>query len=203
MFGLSWAQIIIIVLVGVFLLGPERIPTAVQWVVSSLTKVRTMAAGAQAQLRSEIGPELDELRRQIADLQSLKELQELRELRDLHPKNLIGKGLFGTDADGSATGLSGFLGLDKSLLDAPVSGSGVAPEHDKATSPGLFGGLFTPPAPNGADSSAGEPAAHVDLGKAEKPHSSGGPAGVTPGPDPAGLPADRVTVPPPFDPDAT
>ncbi len=54
-----------------------------------------MAAGAQAELRKEIGPELDELRRQVADLQSLKEIQELRELRDLHPKRLIGKGILG------------------------------------------------------------------------------------------------------------
>jgi len=36
MFGLSWAQIGIILLVGVFVLGPERIPTAVTWVMSSL-----------------------------------------------------------------------------------------------------------------------------------------------------------------------
>ena len=72
MFGLSWGQVTIIVLVGVFVLGPERIPTAVRWVTDGLRKVRTMAAGAQAQLNREIGPELDELRRQIADLQSLQ-----------------------------------------------------------------------------------------------------------------------------------
>ncbi len=36
MFGLSWGQIAIILLVAVFVLGPERIPTAVTWVMSSL-----------------------------------------------------------------------------------------------------------------------------------------------------------------------
>jgi sec-independent protein translocase protein TatB len=108
MFGLSWAQIGIILLVGVFVLGPERIPTAVTWVMTSLRKLRTMAAGAQAELRKEIGPELDELRRQVADLQSLKEIQELRELRDLHPKRLIGKGILGDEFSG---GISGFLGM--------------------------------------------------------------------------------------------
>lgn len=111
MFGLSWGQIAIIVLVGVFVLGPERIPTAVRWVTESLRKMRTMAAGAQAQLNREIGPELDELRRQIADLQSLKELQELRDLRDLHPKRLIGNTILGEEFAGGRGGLSGFLGL--------------------------------------------------------------------------------------------
>jgi len=108
MFGLSWAQLGIIVLVGAFVLGPERIPTAVTFVTGSLRKVRTMAAGAQAGLRSEIGPELDELRRQLADLQSLKEVQELRDLRNLHPKNFIGKSLLGPELSG---GVSGFLGF--------------------------------------------------------------------------------------------
>jgi sec-independent protein translocase protein TatB len=108
MFGLSWAQLGIIVLVGAFVLGPERIPTAVTFVTGSLRKVRTMAAGAQAGLRSEIGPELDQPRRQVADLQSLKEVQELRDLRNLHPKNFIGKSLLGPELSG---GVSGFLGF--------------------------------------------------------------------------------------------
>jgi sec-independent protein translocase protein TatB len=118
MFGLSWGQIAIIVLVGVFVLGPERIPTAVSWVMSSLRKVRTMAAGAQAELRREIGPELDELRRQVADLQSLKEIQDLRDLRDLHPKRLIGKNILGDEFSG---GITGFLGLNGHGPDSAAS----------------------------------------------------------------------------------
>src|SRR6478609_7531696 len=110
MFGLSWGQIAIIVLVGVFVLGPERIPTAVTWVLTNLRKLRTMAAGAQAELRKVIGPELEELRRQVADLQSLKEIQELRDLRDLHPKRLIGKNILGDEFSG---GITGFLGLNQ------------------------------------------------------------------------------------------
>lgn len=119
MFGLSWGQVAVIVLVGVFLLGPERIPTAVQWVVKTLKKARTMAAGAQEQLRGEIGPELEELRRQVADLQSLKELQELKELRNLHPRKLIGQTLLG----GEDLSIKGLLGVD---AKAPL-GSGVKP----------------------------------------------------------------------------
>lgn len=109
MFGLSWDQIILILLAALFLLGPERIPTAVKWVMESLRKVRTMAAGAQEELRSQIGPELDELRRQVAELQSLKELNELRALRDLNPRNIIGKQILGDQFSG---GVSGFLGLN-------------------------------------------------------------------------------------------
>src|SRR6478752_4231459 len=125
MFGLSLGQIAIIVLVGVFVLGPERIPTAVTWVLTNLRKLRTMAAGAQAELRREIGPELEELRRQVADLQSLKEIQELRDLRDLHPKRLIGKNILGDEFSG---GITGFLGLNQpapNATDAAEPGTGA------------------------------------------------------------------------------
>jgi sec-independent protein translocase protein TatB len=124
MFGLSWAQITIIVLVGVFVLGPERIPTAVTWVLSTLRKARTMAAGAQAELRREIGPEIEELRRQVADLQSLKEIQDLRDLRDLHPKRLIGKNILGDEFSG---GISGFLGLGAQPPGEPGAGQQKPP----------------------------------------------------------------------------
>lgn len=168
MFGLSWGQIAIIVLVGVFVLGPERIPTAVTWVMGTLRKARTMAAGAQEELRREIGPEIDELRRQVADLQSLKELQDLRDLRDLHPKRLLSKNILG---DEFAGGMSGFLGLNGTSQNgtAPVSTSqngtapigagpnGTAPISTvKPSAPGP--GAVTPPASSAAATAmAGEP----------------------------------------------
>jgi sec-independent protein translocase protein TatB len=114
MFGLSWGQIGIIVVVGAFVLGPERIPTAVGFVTGALRKARAMADGAQAGVRGEIGPELAELRRQIADLQSLAGIAELRDLRDLHPQRLLTTGLFGHETASTPQGLA---------VDAPQSGS--------------------------------------------------------------------------------
>lgn len=122
MFGMSWSEIVIILAVGMFVLGPERIPVAVKWVGSTLRTVRTMAAGAQEQLRGEFGPELEELRRQVADLQSLKEIQELRTLRDLNPRSMIQKNLLGEEFTG---GVAGFLGLNQTGDQS--TGSGVAP----------------------------------------------------------------------------
>jgi len=123
-FGMSWAEIMIILAVGMFVLGPERIPVAVKWVGSTLRTVRTMAAGAQEQLRGEFGPELEELRRQVADLQSLKEIQDLRKLRDLNPRAMLTKNILGEEFSG---GIGGILGLNDT---APTksTGSGVAPE---------------------------------------------------------------------------
>jgi sec-independent protein translocase protein TatB len=175
MFGLSWAQIGIILLVGVFVLGPERIPTAVTWLMTSLRKLRTMAAGAQAELRKEIGPELDELRRQVADLQSLKEIQELRDLRDLHPKRLIGKGILGDEFSG---GISGFLGMtDNTSATAaapPIGHNGPAVPanmsshsvvHHSAAAPAVVPATVPTPAPTPGQAPSQRPIRPLDAGE--------------------------------------
>ncbi|MFE0025004.1 Sec-independent protein translocase protein TatB [Amycolatopsis sp. NPDC059021] len=73
MFGLSIEHIVVLVVAGLFILGPERLPGAVQWVGQSIRKVRSYASGAQEQLKSELGPEFDQLRKPLQDLQSLRE----------------------------------------------------------------------------------------------------------------------------------
>jgi sec-independent protein translocase protein TatB len=202
MFGLSWGQIAIILLVAVFVLGPERIPTAVTWVMTTLRKARTMAAGAQAELRREIGPELDELRRQVADLQSLKEIQQLRDLRDLNPKRLIGKNILGDEFSG---GITGFLGLNEPLTgpagsagaDAAVAANGGSVTAPDAISP-------TPEFNGGASLSNGEaaPAPPPHLPPSMTKLAAPKVVGVV------GLPKTPVRVladgeRPPFDPDGT
>ena len=159
MFGLSWAQITIIVLVGVFVLGPERIPTAVRWVTDGLRKLRTMAAGAQAQLNREIGPELDELRRQIADLQSLKEIQDLKDLRDLHPKRLIGNTILGEEFAGG--GIGGFLGL-RGASPTGAAAPGAAPAGPTPVKPVSATPPSAPTAPAVPAAGASAPTAPAD-----------------------------------------
>src|SRR6478609_11605475 len=206
MFGLSWGQNIIIVLVGVFVLGPERIPTAVRWVTDGLRKLRTMAAGAQAQLNREIGPELDELRRQIADLQSLKELQELRELRDLHPKRLIGNTILGEEFAGG--GIGGFLGLKgaPSNSGAPTGAAAGISDGTAGDTPGVTGARrpvtpeppgvqAAPSAPVPAPSPARVPAP-MQVTKLAAPKVVGAPRRPTRAPDatpdPAGFDIDAT-----------
>ncbi|GAB3385192.1 twin-arginine translocase TatA/TatE family subunit [Amycolatopsis echigonensis] len=72
MFGLSIDHIVILLLAGLFILGPERLPEAAQWVAQTLKRVRGFAAGTKAQLEAELGPEYQELRKPLQELQSLR-----------------------------------------------------------------------------------------------------------------------------------
>jgi sec-independent protein translocase protein TatB len=93
-FGLSFEHLAVLVVAGLFILGPERLPDATAWLARSLRQFRDYATGARDQLRAEVGPELDELRKPLEDLQSL---------RGLHPTTVANRYLFGDQTDGPTT----------------------------------------------------------------------------------------------------
>ena len=59
MFGLSGEKLLILGLIAVFVLGPERLPHYAAQLAKFVKQVRRMAEGAKDQLSSEIGEELD------------------------------------------------------------------------------------------------------------------------------------------------
>ena len=78
--SIGWAEILVLVVAGLFILGPERLPSAAAWLGRTVRQVREYATGAREQLRSELGPEFDELR---------KPLEDLRSIRDLNPRRMV------------------------------------------------------------------------------------------------------------------
>ncbi|WP_433783061.1 Sec-independent protein translocase protein TatB [Actinomycetospora sp. CA-101289] len=94
--NIGWPELLVLLLVGLFVLGPERLPAAAAWVASTVRTIRDYATGARDQLRNELGPEFDELR---------KPLEDLRSVRDLDPRRAVRQHLF-TDppADGTWSG---------------------------------------------------------------------------------------------------
>lgn len=80
MFDLSFEKIAVLVVAALFVLGPERLPAAAEWLGSTIRQIKGFATAAGEQLQAEIGPELDHLRQPLAELRA--PLQELRALRD-------------------------------------------------------------------------------------------------------------------------
>lgn len=80
MFGLSIEKIIVLVVVALFVLGPERLPAAATWVGHNLRRGKAVLADAQQRIQDELGPDYDRIREPLQDLRA--PLQELRNLRD-------------------------------------------------------------------------------------------------------------------------
>jgi len=83
--SVGWGEILVLVVAGLFILGPERLPSAAAWMGKTMRQVREYATGARDQLRRELGPEFDELR---------KPLEDLRGLRDFNPRTAVRRTLF-------------------------------------------------------------------------------------------------------------
>ncbi|MFT4041858.1 MAG: Sec-independent protein translocase protein TatB [Gordonia sp. (in: high G+C Gram-positive bacteria)] len=94
--SIGWGEILVLLAAGLIILGPERLPGAVSWTMQSVRKVRDYATGATDQLKNELGPEFEDLRKPLSDL---------NELRGMTPKALITKHLF--DGDSSVFSLDG------------------------------------------------------------------------------------------------
>jgi sec-independent protein translocase protein TatB len=122
--SVGWGEILVLIIAGLFILGPERLPEAASWLAKSVKKVRDFATGAKEQLREEMGPEFDQLR---------KPLEDLRGLRNFDPKRVVTQHLFDGDAD--PLGLKGI-----------TNGSSTAASAGTGTN-GSNGYLATPSAP--------------------------------------------------------
>jgi sec-independent protein translocase protein TatB len=141
--SVGWGEILVLALIGLFVLGPERLPGAVRWVADTVRTVREYAAGARDQLRQEIGPEFEELR---------KPLEDLRSIRYLDPRRAVRRTLFDPVADGTwsgaatpaspdpaatagALGTGGGVALTNGSHGLPAAGQGgvVKGQSDRAT----------------------------------------------------------------------
>lgn len=101
MLNIGWAEFLVLVVVGLFVFGPERLPGAAAWAGRAARQLREYASGARDYLRSELGPEYDEFQ---------KPLEDLRSLRDFNPKRAATKYLFedGEPAYNGHGGLNGY-----------------------------------------------------------------------------------------------
>ena len=82
MFNIGPMELIVLAVVGLIVLGPDRLPDLVKDAARMIRTLRDMATGARTQLRDELGPE-------FADV----------DLRNLNPRTAISRALLGEDAE--------------------------------------------------------------------------------------------------------
>nr|AAA62880.1 u1756y [Mycobacterium leprae] len=70
--NIGWGEMLVLVVVGLVALGPERFPGAIRWTLGALRQTRDYLSGVTNQLREDIGPEFDDLRGQFGELQKLR-----------------------------------------------------------------------------------------------------------------------------------
>lgn len=80
MFGLGVEKLLVLGVIALFVLGPERLPVAVTWLGQAVRRVKSFGEDAQQKLEDELGPEYEQMREPLAELSA--PLQELRRIAD-------------------------------------------------------------------------------------------------------------------------
>ncbi|BBY46246.1 twin arginine-targeting protein translocase TatB [Mycolicibacterium celeriflavum] len=130
--NLGWGEMLILVIAGLVILGPERLPGAIRWTSGALRQARDYISGATSQLRDDLGPEFEDLR---------EPLSELNKLRGMSPRAALTKHLL--DGDDS---------LFTGKFDRPVDDT-----DDKPVSPHAPTPQVPPAAPGQPETSAPTP----------------------------------------------
>lgn len=109
--NVGWGEILVLIVVGLVVLGPERLPGAIRWSTTALRQARDYLSGMTTQLREDMGPEFDNLR---------EPLSELQKLRGMTPRAALTKHLF--DGDDSL-----FTAFEQQIGSAPEVPTSNAP----------------------------------------------------------------------------
>jgi sec-independent protein translocase protein TatB len=83
--GLGMPEILVLLVLALFLFGPERLPGVARDAAKVLRQLRNMANDVTQDLRSELGPEMKDL-----------------QLEDLHPRRFVERHLLSDLADDEA-----------------------------------------------------------------------------------------------------
>ena len=124
--NVGWGEMLVLVVAGLVILGPERLPGAIRWTSGAVRQARDYLTGATSQLRQDLGPEFEDLR---------EPLSELQKLRGMTPRAALTKHLL--DGDDS------FLTGDFEKPEKPQSSNGPTPQPP-APKPAVDAGAPTP-----------------------------------------------------------
>lgn len=155
--NIGWGEFLVLIVAALVILGPERLPQAIRWSTDALRKVRDFASDAKEKFEDELGDDIEEFRKPLA---------ELGELRGMTPQALVAKHLLeGGDAGaraGSASGRGGDAG-------AATGGAAVSGEVPSAGTSGMPPGAGGAPGAGAADSGAAGSRARHQPGSATPP----------------------------------
>lgn len=110
--SLGWGEIVVLLVLGLFVFGPDRLPGMAADAGRSLRKIRLYVKGMTDDLKSELGPELGDV-----------------DLASLHPRTFVQKHLFSDDDDD----LDPSVGRPRGRAGTPLADNEPAPWDPETT----------------------------------------------------------------------
>ncbi|WP_293954049.1 Sec-independent protein translocase subunit TatB [uncultured Corynebacterium sp.] len=86
--NVGWGEILLLFIVGLVIVGPERLPRLIEDVKAAIFAARTAINNAKENLDTDFGEEFDEIRKPIS---------QIAQIRSMSPKTAITRALFDDD----------------------------------------------------------------------------------------------------------
>ena len=179
--SISWFNILVLLIIGLIVIGPERLPGMIKDIRAVALAFRNLVNDARRQLDEDFGPEFKEFQ---------KPLSQINEYRRMGPRGLVTKALFDgddafcndlentgrqlADSVNSVTNPAGHTSAERPSSQAPLAGSQVGAGDQGA-------GSASTAAPSASSAGQGAP---------------GGTSGSTPSQQPQQPAAGERTAPP-------
>ena len=129
MFNVGPMELLVLAVIGLVVMGPERLPQLARDAARMLKTLREMANGARTQLREELGPE-------FAD--------QLSDLRNLNPRTAITRAVLGDTDTGDLNPAKYFRGILDDEPEAPTPPAAPAPAAPAPAQPTAEESAATP-----------------------------------------------------------
>jgi sec-independent protein translocase protein TatB len=110
--SLGWGEVLVLLVLGLFVFGPDRLPGMAAEAGRTLRQVRRYVQGMTDDLTNELGPELGDV-----------------DLASLHPRTFVQKHLFSDDDDD----LDPAVNRPRSRAGAPLAADEPAPWDPETT----------------------------------------------------------------------
>lgn len=72
--NVGWGEILFLLVIGLFLIGPERLPRVIEDVRAAIIAARNAIENTKAQMNNEFGDEFAEFKKPLADLATLQRM---------------------------------------------------------------------------------------------------------------------------------
>ena len=129
MFDIGFSELLIIAVITLIVMGPERLPETVRTISLWLGRMKQMLSSARQELENEVG--MDDIRRQLHNEKNMRDLNETKD--ELETSFTETKAALNKELSDTKTDLSKELSedLDRDISAATPDALAAAPTKDK------------------------------------------------------------------------
>jgi len=144
--NVGWSELLVLGVIALVVLGPERLPEAARWLASTIRKVKEFASNAQQQLKDDYGADLEEFS---------EPLKQLNDLRGMSPRALVTKHLLDGDESLFTGNFDAAAPAGGAAVASAAGAASTEPRRSTEPRPATASGPAVQPNPTPPSSGAG------------------------------------------------